>query len=449
MTRLALLMLALVAHAQDTRNVAEPVIPPACAALAANLTSAGGKTLAEADETKPDTRRIQQALDSCGTGRAVVLKAGGARDAFLSGPLQLREGVALVVDAGAILFGSRNPRDYDVRASSCGVVDQNGKGCRALINGDRVAHAAVMGGGVIDGRGWAALTGTKTTWWDLAEQARAGGKQNCPRLVVLSRCDDFTLYRITLKNPGNFHVYYDSGNGFTAWGVVIDTPARGARNTDGIDPSGAANVTITHCFIHAGDDNVAIKAGAGRHSSHITIAHNHFYAGHGMSIGSETEGGAEAIRVSDLSVDGADNAIRIKSNSSKGGLVRDVVYEDVCVRDTKNPILMDSDYEHFGKGGSKPPTFTDIALRNVRVLSGGTITLQGFDEKRRLGMTLDRVYLDPPVKVLAEFADFTLGPGPVNFVPAGRDVRVNGKPGQGTPNECKDKFAPMPRTSAR
>jgi len=58
-----------------------------------------------------------------------------------------------------------------------------------------------MGDGVIDGRGWAKLIGKNVSWWDLAEQARAGGSQNCPRLMVLSRCDNFTLYRITLKIP--------------------------------------------------------------------------------------------------------------------------------------------------------------------------------------------------------------------------------------------------------
>jgi polygalacturonase len=38
----------------------------------------------------------------------------------------------------------------------------------------------------------------------------------------------------------------------------------------------------------------------------MTIAHNHFYTGHGISIGSETNGGADTIRVTDLSIDGAD-----------------------------------------------------------------------------------------------------------------------------------------------
>src|SRR5581483_6677925 len=105
-----------------------------------------------------------------------------------------------------------------------------------------------------------------------------------PRLVVLSHCNNFTLYRVTLRNSPNFHVYYGHGDGFTAWGVIIDSP-KTARNTDDIDPGNSTNVTITHCYIHAGDDNVAIKAGDTDASTNMTIAHNHFYTGHGMSIG--------------------------------------------------------------------------------------------------------------------------------------------------------------------
>ena len=70
-------------YGQDTRHVTEPKIPPSCTVLTAGLTS-HGPTLADADEDKPDTRRIQQALDRCKPGRAVELKAGGGHDAFLS-----------------------------------------------------------------------------------------------------------------------------------------------------------------------------------------------------------------------------------------------------------------------------------------------------------------------------------------------------------------------------
>jgi polygalacturonase len=50
--------------AQDTRQVTEPKIPASCAQLPAQLRAMGDK-LAEADESKLDTARIQSALDKC------------------------------------------------------------------------------------------------------------------------------------------------------------------------------------------------------------------------------------------------------------------------------------------------------------------------------------------------------------------------------------------------
>src|SRR5712671_4217034 len=404
--------------AQDTRNVVEPKIPQSCVVLTASL-SRQGATLAAADETKLDTARIQAAIDDCPAGRAVELKSGGGHEAFLSGPLQLRNGVTLLVDAGAVLFGSRNPRDYDARPGACGVISPSGGGCRPLIGGTRVQDAAVMGDGVIDGRGGEKMIGSDTTWWELADKARTGGTQNNPRIMVLSGCDNFILYRITLQNSANFHVSYGSGNGFTVWGVKIHSP-KNARNTDGIDPANSTNVTIAYSWIDTGDDNVAIKAGAGLPTTHMTIAHNHFYSGHGMSIGSETNGGASAIRVTDLSIEGADNGIRIKSNSTRGGMVHDVVYEDICIRDTKNPIYMDTHYSAtVSVEQGRIPVFEDITLRNVRILGGGKLTLDGFDAERRLKMTFDNVMLATPgaVIMVGSHATITLGPGPVNFRP--------------------------------
>src|SRR5260370_41587561 len=98
-----LLIVALVSvHAQDTRRVSEPKIPSSCAVLTASLT-AHGTTLAEADENKLDTRRIQQALDQCPAGKAVELKSNGGHDAFLSGPLELRRGVTLFIARDAVV----------------------------------------------------------------------------------------------------------------------------------------------------------------------------------------------------------------------------------------------------------------------------------------------------------------------------------------------------------
>ena len=410
-----LLVLSSVASAQDTRNVTEPVVPRSCTTLAARPDSS---------EHQLDTTRLQQAIDHCKFGEAVELKADGANNVFLSGALDIRPGVTLLIDRGVTLFASRDPKAFDTGSGTCGTVDENGRGCRALINGDHADHAAVMGEGTIDGRGGETLIGRNVSWWDLAQQAKVTNKnQNCPRLIVLSHSNDFRLYKITLRNSPNFHVYFGQGDGFTAWGVTIDSP-KTSRNTDGIDPGNATNVTITHCSIHAGDDNVAIKAGGEGASRNMTIAHNHFLTGHGMSIGSDTDAGVSHIRVTDLTIDGADNGIRIKSNSSRGGIVEDVLYQDVQIRNTKNPILMDTHYSFYGKDRDKLPAFRDIILRHVEIGGGGKITFDGYDAAHRLQMTLDGVTVADPVTISAQHADLTFGPGPVNLNVSGEDVQV-------------------------
>jgi hypothetical protein len=111
---------------------------------------------------------------------------------------------------------------------------------------------------------------------------------------------------------------------------------------------------------------------------------------------------------------------------------------------------MDSDYEHAGKAGDRLPQFTDIQLHDVRVEDGGKITLQGFDETHRLGMTFDNVMFDasPALKIVAEHAELAFGPGPVNFMPTGPDVKVTGEAGKGPSNSCAGKFVPMPEKPA-
>ena len=434
--------------AQDSRKVTEPALPPACSSLDAEL-SVRSHSLEKTDEDKLDTTRIQKALDTCPKGQGVVLRLHGDKTAFLSGPLELREGVTLIVDKGVTLFGSRDPAVYEKTPGSCGLVNESGSGCKPLIAAQHVSGAGVMGDGVIDGRGGEKLLGKDVTWWDLAEQARTGGRQQVPRLIVTDSADNFTVYRITLKNSPNFHIVYNHGDGFTVWGLKIDTPKRGARNTDGVDPgAGSKNITITHSDIRTGDDNVAIKGGTGGVTD-MTVSHNHFYWGHGMSIGSETNGGVSKIRVFDLSLDGPDNGIRIKSNGSRGGLVHDVVYDDVCVRDSPNPITFDTGYTAAGTvEGNSPPTMRDITLHNVRVSGSGKISFNGYAKDYRIAATLDNVLLTDAQKYTYSLhhADLVLGPGPVNLrLEGGVDSTVQGAPGRGAAVSCKEKFVPFPK----
>jgi polygalacturonase len=436
--------------AQDARNVVEPFFPQLCTTLDANLQTSG-PSLAPGDEQKLDTARIQKAIDKCGKGRAVLLHVDEQNNAFLSGPLELRRDVTLIIGLGVTLYASRDPALYAVSPASCGIVSHapGPRGCKPLIAVDRAPNSAIMGDGTIDGRGGEKMIGSQSSWWDLAEQGRAGGGQQVPRLIVANDSDNFTLYRITLKNSANFHVVYDHGDGFTAWGVKIDTPQRQARNTDGIDPGdGAKNVTITHSYIRAGDDDVAIKGGAGG-ATNMTISHDHFYWGQGMSIGSETNGGVSKIRVFDLSLDGPDNGIRIKSNGSRGGLTQDVIYDDVCIQNSPNPITLDTAYTAAGTlQGNSPPTMRDVTLRNVRISGGGKITLNGYDPTHRIAATFDGVQITDDTNYTYEmnYADVVLGPNPTNLqLSAGTDSTITGKRAEGSPGSCASMFVPFPK----
>jgi polygalacturonase len=391
MFRLLLLAALPLAQAQDTRQVAEPKFPPACEVLAAHHAAPGG-VLSDAAERSLDTARIQKAIDTCARGKAVELKPDGANNIFLAGPLQLRAGVTLLIDANTALFASRNPRDYDVQTGSCGIVGARGPGCKSLITADNAPGSGIMGDGAIDGRGGAKLIGQDKSWWDLAKEAKVLDRmQAVTRLLVVRQSDNFTLYRITLRNSPNFHVSVNNTNGFTAWSVHIKTPHT-ARNTDGIDPSSSSNVTIKYCDIDTGDDNVAIKSGPGGPSSHITIEGNHFYHGHGMSIGSNTDGGVSRVRVTGLSIDGADNGIRIKSDRSRGGLVEDVSYENVCMRNVTNPVILTSMYTT--NPGTKIPVYRNIHLKNVHAVTPGWMTLLGVDGQHKVEAAFQNVVLD-------------------------------------------------------
>lgn len=455
---LPVLLVASPLLAQDTRQVREPHVPRLCAVLRAELVAPGGR-LADADEEKLDTARIQSAVDRCPAGQAVELQAAGngtghtathrrreEKDVFLTGPLQLRPGVTLLVDAGTALFASRDPRLFDVTPGSCGVVNEKGHGCKPLILAEDAPESAIMGDGAIDGRGGETLLNQKVTWWDLAHQAKLQDlSQSCFRLLVVRHSDGFVLYRITLRNSPNFHVSVERTNGFTAWGVKIDTP-RTARNTDGIDPSSSTNVSILHSWIRVGDDDVAIKAGSAGPSTNISVAHDHFYSGHGMSIGSETNGGVNAVRVEDLTIDGADNGIRIKSDRSRGGLVENVSYDNVCMRDVKNPVVLTPMYTSHA--GDLFPVYRKIELREVHIFGGGRYTLDGLDADHRLGLTLDNVFADGTnaSDIHAAYAQVTVGPRLGNLVPAGSGVQVAQAVGSvaGPPLDCSGRFILFP-----
>jgi polygalacturonase len=433
------------AKAQDMRHVGEPHVPSACVVLKARLAAVNGLLPASA-EGDLDTARIQEAMDHCAAGQAVELRADGDKQTFLAGPLTLRSGVTLLIDANTSLAASLDPRLYDLTPGSCGTLGEHGQGCKPLLAGRDIHDSGLMGEGSIDGRGGATILGLQATWWELAHRAKVLDRyQKVPGLIELSAVHDFTLYRITLRNAPFHHVVVHNSSGFTAWGVKIMAPET-ARNTDGINPVSSTNVTITHSYIHAGDDNVAISSGPGAPASHISIVDNHFYTGHGMSIGSPTGGGVSHVLVKNLTIDGATNGIRIKSDPSRGGLVEDIKYVDVCIRNVANPIVLTPHYTNFS--GQLIPEYRDIVLRNVRILTPGEYIFAGLDTQHELGVTLDNVFADDlkDSHVLSENANITIGASLGNLEPQGANVQLQraADSAPGSPLQCATRFVSFP-----
>ena len=443
------------AAAQDMRIVTEPRIPPMCKVLTASLTPHNG-TLPDAVERHyRDTDRLEKAMRHCPQGTAVVLSPGEAgKTVFLIGPVRMSGGVTIVVEPQVAVWGSRDPRNYDVAPGSCGIVEEaRGPGCKPLFIAQDAPHAGIMGEGAIDARGGARLLLPQDqegeTWWELAHRAKVEDRQQAvPRLLTVRHSDDFTLYRITLRNSPNCHVAIEATNGFTAWAVRIDTP-KWARNTDGIDPqAGSSNVTIVDSYLRAGDDNISPKAAAGTGPvTHITVRNTHFYNGHGIGIGSQTAGGLNAIRVDGLSIDGSDDGLRIKSDRSRGGLVDDVQFQNVCMRGVPNPIVLNPFYTTFA--GSSIPVYRGIVLSNVHALTPGTVVMRGLDAAHPLDATLNNVTVtgEKSDEVTTQFAAFAVHGG--NLELKGEDVTVHGiaHASAAAPLNCAAAFPPFPENT--
>lgn len=469
-------------QAQDTRQVTEPTIPQSCTQLTAQLRAVSEK-LAETDERKLDTARIQNALDKCKPGMAVELKPASGNNAFLTGPLEMRTGVTLLIDEGVTLFGSRDAAVYESTAPDstpglCGTIAAGAPtavfpapqrsapvrgGCRPLISIMNATDVGIMGDGVIDGRGYAKILGKDYSWWEMSRKAEPKNERYfTPRMIVASHADGLVLYRITLHNSTNFHVSVNQTNGFTAWGVHLLTPTTkgmDARNTDGIDPGTSTNVTVAHSWIDNGDDNIAIKAGV----THMSVLDNHFYSGHGMSIGSETIPGQSFLLVDDLTEDHTTSGIRIKSNVTRGGPVHDLTYQNICMRDVKVPIAISPYYTNQTIEGFEDPKYTGdripdykaITIRNVIDSTPGDVLIAGLNDDHRTELTLDSVRINgiTPQQIHGRFATVTLGPLGTNLNFGATDIKVIpakpampavlDKPRIEAGFSCDEKFVPM------
>ncbi len=317
-----------------------------------------------------DTAAIQKALDACKpAGGTVEFPAGN----YLSQPLKLYSKTTVQLHAGATLWATTNQMDFmktpgDWLAKNASFIP--------FISGKELTDVTFTGEGTIDGKG--------SVWWPEAEKARqkkTGYTLPRPNLIVIERSKNLRMENLTLQNSAKFHFVPTDCEDVVITNVTILAPER-AANTDAIDPSGHRYL-ITHCKIDVGDDNIAIKAGKkipGREyqSEDFTITDCTFLHGHGMSIGSETVGGVRNITMKNCTFENTENGIRIKSDTRRGGIVENLVCDNITMKNVNPAITLTCVYQGTSAGDKKQgetatnstsvgnfPVFRNIHISNL------------------------------------------------------------------------------------
>jgi polygalacturonase len=168
-------------------------------------------------------------------------------------------------------------------------------------------------------------------------------------------------------------------------GITVDSLG---PNNDGCNPDSCENVVITGCSFTTGDDCIAIKSGrdddgrrVGRPSRNILVESCRFTTGHGaLTIGSEASAGVANVQARDLHITtpeggsgsgaGVDHALRIKTNSLRGGVIEHVTVENVTVDAvTTSAILITTRYAEPEEFGGHAPVVRDITVTNLAVRS--------------------------------------------------------------------------------
>jgi polygalacturonase len=298
------------------------------------------------------------AVDRAGGGTLTV-PAG----TYYTGPFSLCSNLNLRIEAGATLLFSPKPEDY---------LGGGPKGFRPLIQISNAHDVLISGAGTINGHGEA--------WWPDAlrfkaeANARHASSNTSPRpvMVAFTRCRRIRVEGITLTQAPVFNLAQSTCQDVTVDGITILNPAD-SPNTDGIDPKDCQRVLIAHCRIDTGDDCIALGGSGGTLEEDILVTDCAFLHGHGCSIGSGTSSGVRNMVVRRCTFDGTETGVRLKSARGRGGLVENVIYEDLKMSDVGVAISISGYYENSPVDsalGQEPPeavTATTPRWRNITI----------------------------------------------------------------------------------
>ncbi|MBE7169106.1 MAG: glycoside hydrolase family 28 protein [Williamsia sp.] len=343
------------------------------------------------DGTTLNTEAFRKAIEACnksGGGRVIV-----PLGTFLTGAIHLKSNVELhLADSARIVF-STDAKDYPIvftRWEGMEVMNYS-----ALIYAYGQQNIAVTGHGTLDGRA------SYKTWWAWnagrpAKQVKARDQlhdMNHKRIPARSRTfSDSSFLRPNFIQPYNCKNILISGvkiinspmwnvNPVLCENVTVDgvTIISHGPNTDGVDPESCKNVLIKNCYFDTGDDCIAIKSGRdedgrtiGRPAENHIIEYCEMKDGHGgVVIGSEISGGAKNIYALNCIMDSPnlERILRIKTSSSRGGIIENVFMKDVQVGTYRDAAVTCNMF--YEQPGNFMPAIRNIRVENLDVKKGG------------------------------------------------------------------------------
>jgi exo-poly-alpha-galacturonosidase len=302
---------------------------------------------------------------------------------FISGAIFLKKNVSLMVEKDGILKGSPNPSDYpQIQTRWEG---EERLWTSAFINATGMNNIELTGDGTIDGSGdvWVKNAASGSPTRQDTTVRRAGR----PRMICFTNCKNIKISGLRMHNQAVWcvHILYCKKVLIENLNITAD---HNIPSSDGIDIDSSDGVTITGCYINVNDDCISIKSGkdedglrVNRPSENIVIEKCTFGYGHGgVAMGSETSGGIKNVEVRNCIVQEENWApIRFKSQPSRGGVVENITYRDIVIKDAK--MVFDFNMAWRMVGNVKPPAKVLPVVKNVRIInisghanSGGNIT---------------------------------------------------------------------------
>lgn len=364
---------------------------------------------AVADGKTFNSKAIREAIVQCNkNGGGVVLVPKGK---YVTGPIHLESNVNLHLAEGAEILFSTNPEDYYplVHTSFEGIELMN---YSPLVYAYQKNNIAITGKGILNGQA------NETNWWpwkgSTSEGHYYGFKEgqpsqkdslNLPVLMEMGQNDvpleqrkfgkghylrpnflePFECTNVLIKDVKIINAPFWIIHPIKSTNVIVDgvTVESHGPNNDGCDPEYSKNVIIKNCTFNTGDDCIAIKAGrdaegrkVGIKSENIVVKNCKMLDGHGgVVIGSEMSAGVSNVYVENCEMDSPnlDRAIRIKSNSRRGGVVNGVYVRNVTVGQVKEAVLkINMHYAIYGdQTGNFIPQVKNVLLENITVKNGG------------------------------------------------------------------------------